>query len=168
MNIKIHKSILNTTNKSMKKYEILYFVPATLMASDIVAAKKQVISIIQKNKGTIIKEEDLGKKKLAFTIKRVRHGYFVLTIFESAEEKLKQIIKELNLMQNITRYRLMVEKKPDIIKAQQTENDIRKKDEQQKIAKPLDETEKIKSGGKVDLKALDLKIDELLAENDNI
>ncbi|PIR05584.1 30S ribosomal protein S6 [Candidatus Kuenenbacteria bacterium CG11_big_fil_rev_8_21_14_0_20_37_9] len=152
----------------MKKYEILYFVPATLMASDIVAAKKQVISIIQKNKGTIIKEEDLGKKKLAFTIKRVRHGYFVLTIFESAEEKLKQIIKELNLMQNITRYRLMVEKKPDIIKAQQTENDIRKKDEQQKIAKPLDETEKIKSGGKVDLKALDLKIDELLAENDNI
>ncbi|MFH1890216.1 MAG: 30S ribosomal protein S6 [Candidatus Kuenenbacteria bacterium] len=150
----------------MKKYEILYFVPATAETDDISNIKKQVKSVIEKNKGNIIKQEDLGKKKLAFTIKHIRHGYFIVTTFESPNEKVKDIKKGLSLITEITRYRLTIEKEPDII-PNQAPAMHEKANKETRTPQIKTKAEKPKMDGKVDLKELDLKIDELLSD-DNV
>lgn len=161
----------------MQRYEVFYFTQITLDAASITNIKKQVSAIVAKNKGNLIREEEIGKKKLAYTIKHTRHGYFMLTVFEAPRDKVSTIKKELKLIPEIIRYRLVVEKKPDIVNLEKIESYDKKFADEKKDAQQTAKTKNIKKtetadgkkkfDGKVDLNELDLKIDELLSNDGN-
>jgi ribosomal protein S6 len=51
-----------------KDYELTYLVPGDLLDADVSRLKKEIIDLVAKNKGTVVKEDDWGRKHLAYNI----------------------------------------------------------------------------------------------------
>ena len=161
-----------------KEYEILYFVSITLEDDEIKNIKTKINDILTKHQGTIIKEDNLGKHKLAYAIKRARHGYFLLNNFSAPATEISSINHELKLMPEILRYKLTIKQKNTTAAAQsklkpetgKSTNPILEEQKNLAPEKKTTETENDnneKNNEKVDTQELNRKIDELLAD-DNI
>lgn len=146
------------------EYEILYFTSIMLSPEDILRVKNEVNDIIVQNNGSIVKYNEIGKKKLSYSIKHHRHGYFISSIFQSPAENIEEIKNKIKLLPDIIRFRLVIARKPDPLP---TINDTVRplpKSKNEEDSAPVTSAPKTE---KVDLKELDLKIDELLS-SDNI
>jgi small subunit ribosomal protein S6 len=150
-------------NKIPKEYELFYFLPITFSPEEVSSTKEKIASIITKYGGSITKEEDMGKKKLSFTIKGARHGYYLLTCFSSEPTASSLIGQEIKLIPQIIRHRLVIKenyKMPHLSNAPAAE-----KQPVPTIETSIEETKKEHETGKVDMQELNRKIDELLLEN---
>ncbi len=147
--------------QSNKTYEIMYFLPITAEAEEIKQIKSKVNEILTKHQATIITEEEIGKRKLAYMIKRARHGYYILTAFSAQPNSIAQINHQIELMPEVLRHRIVI--KPQNTQSSQapsTGSTTEGRDEQK--SQPSAQAEK---SGQVDIKELDKKIDELLSED---
>jgi len=86
----------------MKKYELLVVLPGTLDEKEAEAKVGEVSSTV-KEFGEVAETRSLGKSRLAYPIKQVRYGYFYLIIFSAESEKLGAIQDKLNLMRDLLR-----------------------------------------------------------------
>ncbi|OGG86699.1 30S ribosomal protein S6 [Candidatus Kuenenbacteria bacterium RIFCSPHIGHO2_02_FULL_39_13] len=152
------------TAKDLKEYEILYFLSINLSPDEIQTVKGKINELIAKAGGVIVREDDLGKRKLAYMIKRARHGHYLLSVFKAPAAEANSINHELELMPEILRHKLV--RKEDIKTVS-----IKEAGEYKKTSAKQADQEGLKSKSdkktKVDTKELDKKIDELLSE-DNI
>lgn len=64
----------------------------------------EILETIKAKGANIIKEEDLGKKKLAYPIKKFRHGLFFDVLLEIDSSKLPELEKAIKANDNIIRY----------------------------------------------------------------
>lgn len=156
----------------MHNYELLYIVPNQYTDEEAKKIKEKIDQMIKSFDGVISHEEDLGKKKLAYPIKQVAHGYYFLTEFELEDgRKLKEINNFLRLDKEILRAQIITKKKL-------TEEEIEKnKKRAEAKAKFEARTEKTETKSvrtseaknetkKVDIKNLDEKLEEILKTDD--
>ncbi|MCX6740857.1 MAG: 30S ribosomal protein S6, partial [Candidatus Parcubacteria bacterium] len=87
----------------MKKYEILYIIPSPFTEADAPAIQKNVNKILEEGGAKVINENNLGSKKLAYTIKNIKRGFYILTTFEASPESLANIEQKLKLAPEVLR-----------------------------------------------------------------
>lgn len=154
----------------MTLYELLYIVPAPFTEKDLPNISKKITQIISDLGGKITQEKNLGSKKLAYPIKHVHRGFYVLINFEIEPEKIKELDQKLKLTSEILRYMTVKtvlvkerppkkpsEKPPEKKEGEKEIKEIKKQKIPKKIVK-----EKTEKDRKVDLKKLGEKIDKLL------
>lgn len=131
-------------------YELLYIIPTPYTEKEVPDIQKSVDEIIEGVGGKIQHEENWGSKKLAYPIKHIRRGFYILINFESEPSNIKKIEEKLKLM-------------PEILRFQIIKTIISKRTLRIRPAKPgaVPVTEE-KAKEKVDLKTLGEKIDKLL------
>lgn len=95
-------------------YELMYIIPSKYTESEIAEVMKKVEAMVKKHGGEVKRHEDAGKLKLAYPIKRVRYGNYVLVEFEAEKETPKAIEKDLRLALTNEVLRSMVLKMPAI------------------------------------------------------
>ena len=130
-------------------YELLYLVPAPLTEKDLPNVSKKVKEIIEKLGGKIIKEENLGNKKLAYSIKQIYRGFYLLLNFEFNPRELKKLDQKLKLVPEILRHLIT-----KAIKEKKTIRPSRKKQEEKTLKDDA-------GAEKIDIKKLGEKIDDL-------
>ena len=81
----------------MNKYETIFIVNPEV-AEDGIKALIQKFSDIINNDGKVLEVQEMGKKKLAYEIKKNKEGYYVVINFEAKPE----LIKELERIYRIT------------------------------------------------------------------
>jgi len=144
-------------------YELLYIVPAPLTEKDLPNVSKRVNKIIEDLAGKIIKEENLGNKKLAYPIKQVYRGFYVLVYFEIEKESLKKLNKILELDSEILRHIIVKAIKKDSpkkrLKVLKQEKETADKELDTGNKEEKEKKREIK--GKIALKKLGKKIDDL-------
>jgi len=134
----------------MKQYEIIYIIPSPFTENEAPAIQKTVAQIIEENGGKIINEENLGNKKLAYSIKNIKRGFYVVLNFEGTSEVVKKIEQKLKLMPEVLRFLIT-----DFVEHKKASPESRTTAERKKTAsEPILPEE--------DLRSLDDKIDELL------
>ena len=156
-----------------KTYEMLYFLTITLSDEEIKTLKDKIHKLFEKQQATIIKEEDLGKRKLAYMIKRARHGYYFLIKFTAPPTAIRELNHQLELMPEIIRHRITIKQKntmaPIKIKTTQTDSNNITSANTKNFPTPAENDKKTKLASqeqeKVDSQELNRKIDELLSEN---
>ena len=154
-----------------REYEVLYFLPISVSTEEVEAVKQKISQFITKNDGLIIKEEDLGKKKLSYMIKRARHGYYLLTIFKIDPAAVQKIDHEITLMPEILRHRLALKQAIKRISTRSgLDQELRKpvlidKKPPTDSKKDIDQASPPKPESKVDIEELDRTIDQLLEEH---
>lgn len=132
-------------------YELLYIIPTPYTEKDAPKIQGDIDKILGDAGAKITREDNLDNKKLAYPIKQVRRGFYILINMEIPPESLKQIEQKLKLMPEVLRFQ--------IIKIKTTKKQIKPRDKSklQIIPEPGE-----KPVEKVDLKTLEEKIDELL------
>ncbi|MEI6627158.1 MAG: 30S ribosomal protein S6 [bacterium] len=168
----------------MNNYELLYIVSNQYTEKELVTIQEKVNALITKLGGQVHYKDFMGKKKLAYPIDKMLHGYYTVCEFEITDNNnVKELSENLRLDKEVLRHII-------IAKAKITPDEIKKKEEMKKreeadereasrpVARerrfedketptptPVTEEKVEEKKAKVKTKALDEKLDEILKED---
>jgi small subunit ribosomal protein S6 len=91
----------------MPQYELMYLLGSQVADPEIPAITSQILKFVEDFGGTNIKETQLGKKKLAYPIKKTRNGHYVVVNFEMDAKKINEFDAKIRTQENtVIRYLL--------------------------------------------------------------
>ena len=88
----------------MPKYELMYILSSAVTDNDAPAISSEVEKFISDSGGTILSQELMGKKKLAYPISKTRNGFYILQTFNLEGGKLQALDNKLRSIEPIIRY----------------------------------------------------------------
>ena len=88
----------------MNHYETIYIVNPTLEDDSLKEAIDKFSDLIKKLKGSIVKVNEWGKRKLAYELKRFDKGYYIVLDFCALPEMVTELEKNLKLDDRILTY----------------------------------------------------------------
>jgi len=87
-----------------RKYELTVVFEGQLEQDVVDKHAEQINNLIKTTKGEVIKQDHLGKRRLAYEIMRKQYGYYVYYLFESDGSNIKDIEDNLKLNESVLRY----------------------------------------------------------------
>ena len=88
----------------MDRYEIMFIVKNTIEDEAVKQEADALQKLITNDKGTIIEFKEMGKRKLAYPIKKELTGtYYVMTV-EAKHETIKEFDRKVLINENILRH----------------------------------------------------------------
>lgn len=85
-------------------YETTYILNAALEDGDIEAIVARVNAFLEENGGTIVELNKMGRRRLAYPIKKKYNGFYVYTAFEAPSEALPRLEKFFFLEEGVIRH----------------------------------------------------------------
>lgn len=180
---------------TMRLYELLYIIPATLTDEEVSQTENDIQALIQRYGGVPKESRRLGKFRLTYLIKKVRHGHYVLAYFEAEPTAVAKINEALRIHEKVLRHlilradeaggaefnlvqfqEIVVEGGPkdERSRRRKAEADKAKVSEDVKVAAELEqkpeaakkeEVKPVEEASKITAEELDRKIDAALTEN---
>jgi small subunit ribosomal protein S6 len=92
----------------MPKYELMYILASTVSDDQIPSVTEQVKKFVSDAGATEIEETQLGKKKLAYPIKKTRNGHYVVINFDMDSKNINPLDAKIRTQDStIIRYLLI-------------------------------------------------------------
>jgi small subunit ribosomal protein S6 len=88
------------------KYELLYTLPAKYTEGEVDGVKANITSELEKLGLSISRNEEIGKIKLGYPMQHVRHGHYVLVVFETEPAKIVKLNECLRLNNEVLRHQV--------------------------------------------------------------
>ncbi len=139
-------------------YELLYIISNEYSEDEIKPIAEKVRTLVKENQGEITKDEEWGKKRLAYHIKKYQFGYYNLLEFDLPALGLAKIERALRLSNEVLRHQIVRKDKRKPPK-------VRIMKEAKPEVKPI-KAELPAKERKTDLKDLDEKLDKILETSD--
>lgn len=89
------------------QYELLYIIPATFTDDDVGGIEANVKALLEKQGATIDETTRLGKFRLAYPIKHVRHGHYILAKFTAEGATVAKIDEALRISNDVLRHLIL-------------------------------------------------------------
>ena len=123
----------------MRKYEIMFIVDPNLPEDDIDKLNSQVESLVSEGGGNVLETEKMGRRRLAYEIKRREEGFYVLLTVEANGEIINEVERRFRVLDSVLRYITVrideTEKKLEKVRA------IREKKSGRRTSEPQDRSE---------------------------
>lgn len=120
----------------MRHYETIYILNPNLSDEESQEVLEKFSSLIDKQKGVVIKTQDWGKQRMAYGIKKFVYGYYVLVDFCSDPGVVTELERILKLDDRVLKYQTV--KLADKVDPEEL---IRKEEEARKtVASEADQT----------------------------
>ena len=87
----------------MRKYEVMYIIRPDIEQEAVQAAVEKFQGIIP-NGGEITKHDVLGKRRLAYEIKKFRDGHYVLVNFNAEPAVVSELERLMKISDEVIRY----------------------------------------------------------------
>jgi len=155
----------------MKKYELLLVLPGTLDEKEAEKQVQEIKASVSANSQDL-ELNNLGKVRLAYPIKQIRYGYYYTLVFNAEPEAVKVISEKLRLRADVLRS-MISHFNTNVTAAKKivySTNEVGVTTMMEKESGSSRE-EKVRSeassvpAAKVDLKAIDEKLNEILDNN---
>lgn len=130
-------SVLEMEPVTMKEYELLYIVPALYTDVEIGKIQEKIHQLLEAAGAKVLRDENLGKVRLAYPIKTQRHGSYVLVHFNVEPSALQDLNRRLTLSEEILRHTLLA----------RANGALEKKFELSSYVAPLSEEARAERGG---------------------
>lgn len=88
----------------MRTYEALYIIRPELAEDAIQTMVEGVDKLIAEEGGTIVRSEILGKRRLAYPVKKCTEGVYVLVRFDSESAAVDALERYYRLAEDVIRY----------------------------------------------------------------
>lgn len=88
-------------------YELLYILPTRYTDAEIEGIQTMVRGLVEKAGAKIVKEENLGRIRLAYPIKQASHGSYILAYLEAETLMVAEIEKQLRLATEVLRHMIV-------------------------------------------------------------
>ena len=106
MVICIYKQIIRQGEK-MKTYELLTILKPNLDTDEADKVIEKIDADLAELGGKVVSRDKIGRRKLAYDIKKSRDGFFVNTVLSMPEEKVADFRRALKLNDNVLRVMLL-------------------------------------------------------------
>lgn len=148
---------------TQKKYEIAYLLSPSLTDEEALTQAGTITSLLEDTKGITRRVEEPKKRKLAYAIKKNTYAYFGGTTFTMLPEQITLFNKKLSNQPHILRYLVVeeeVETRPPILRTfvHPTASNV------QKSHAPIPKEAQKNTEERLDLEALDKKLEEILGK----
>ena len=87
----------------MRKYELMFIIRSDVEQEVVEATVEKFANIVQKG-GEIVKQDVIGKKRLAYEIEKHRDGIFVLFNFNAPAEVVAELDRVLKITDEVIRH----------------------------------------------------------------
>jgi small subunit ribosomal protein S6 len=87
----------------MTLYEVTYILRPSLEESEVEERANAIAEIVKNQGGEVSAVERLGKKRLAYEVKDVREGNYVVMQFASSAAAAKELDRQLKLHEDVLR-----------------------------------------------------------------
>ncbi|MBR2568409.1 MAG: 30S ribosomal protein S6 [Paenibacillus sp.] len=87
----------------MRKYELMYILRPDL-EQDVVTATVEKFQGVISNGGEITKHDVMGKRRLAYEIKKFRDGFYVLVNFTAEPAVVAEVDRQLKIADEVIRH----------------------------------------------------------------
>lgn len=87
----------------MKKYELLFTLPGTLGDKEVAAKANAIINTVKEH-GSEVEFNNIGKIRLAYSIKQIRYGYFYAVAFQAEPGQIPSLENKLRLDRELLRF----------------------------------------------------------------
>ena len=88
----------------MRRYDLIFIVQPELNEEETKGVTERYLQIIAAQKGTIIKTEDWGKRRLAYDINKQSKGNYILVDFYGPGSMIKEIERNLKIDDKILKF----------------------------------------------------------------
>lgn len=88
----------------MTVYDTTFVLNPQLEEAGLDTRIKEVVELIGANGGTLVKENRLGMRRLAYEIKKLTQGYYVSLVFEGNGELVNELEHRFRLDENCLRF----------------------------------------------------------------
>jgi small subunit ribosomal protein S6 len=87
-----------------RTYEVMYIVDTDTADDKIEKLNEAVGKLIEKEGGTIIRMDDIGRRRMAYPIKKKTDGYYVLFEIEGSGQEILELERRMRVNDMIVRY----------------------------------------------------------------
>ena len=85
-------------------YEVMYIADPATDADTLGQLNKEIGELIEKEGGSVVKFEDMGKRELAYRIKKFTEGYYCLFEIEGSGKEIAELERRMRVNDKIVRY----------------------------------------------------------------
>lgn len=97
----------------MRNYELIFIAQPDLDDEALKSLAERIKQVIVANGGQVTSTESLGRRTLAYPIKRRRDGYYILIKAALAQNTIAELERTLRLSEDVLRHMLvLLEDKP--------------------------------------------------------
>lgn len=87
-------------------YELLYIIPTPFTENEVPQIQEKVNNLIKELGGKIEMSENWGNRKLAYDIKQVKRGFYILNTFTLEPALIKTLDQKLKLVSEVLRFQI--------------------------------------------------------------
>ena len=88
----------------MHKYELIFIVRTDLPEEELGKLMTQMEGVVTSHGGKVEKAEKMGRRRLAYRVKRQREGVYVLFVVEGSGETVKEFERRLRVNDAVIKY----------------------------------------------------------------
>ena len=85
-------------------YEVMYIADPATDTDTLGQLNKEIGELIEKEGGTVVKFEDMGKRELAYRIKKFTEGHYCLFEIEGSGKEIAELERRMRVNDKIVRY----------------------------------------------------------------
>jgi len=106
---------------SDRQYELVYILPPDTTEQQVAELHEQVGQVVTRMHGTIEKNENWGRRRLAYEIGHHKEGVYVLDVINGSGELMKELDRRLKVMDQVIRHMVVrVDEEKKVIDRTQT------------------------------------------------
>ncbi|MBA2736657.1 MAG: 30S ribosomal protein S6 [Pyrinomonadaceae bacterium] len=87
-----------------RTYEVMYIADPETADETIAKLNEAVEKLVQTEGGSIVRTDDIGRKRMAYQINKKKEGYYVLFEIEGSGQEIAEIERRMRVNDAIIRY----------------------------------------------------------------
>jgi small subunit ribosomal protein S6 len=88
----------------MRKYELIFIVRTDLPEEELGKLINQMEGVVTSHTGKVEKIEKIGRRRLAYRVRRQREGFYVLFVVEGTGDMVKEFERRLRVNDAVIKY----------------------------------------------------------------
>ena len=89
---------------TQRTYEVMYIVDTSASEEDITRLNENLQQVITEQGGTITKNENMGRRQLAYPIGRKKEGHYVLFEVDGSGREIAELERRMRVNDQVIRY----------------------------------------------------------------
>lgn len=87
-----------------RTYEVMYIVDPETSNENVEKLNEAVGKLVETEGGSVVKIDDMGRRKLAYPINKKKEGYYVLFEIEGSGQEILELERRMRVNDSIMRY----------------------------------------------------------------
>jgi small subunit ribosomal protein S6 len=92
---------------NLLKYDVIYILDPNATTEDAAAVAAKVEQITADAKGTVLKKDDWGKRRLAYLVQKHREGTYIFYHLSIPVEAIAEVQRNLRLMEKVIKFSIV-------------------------------------------------------------